>query len=93
MKLRWPIVALLLLQLFTQVLVTAHASEHEFHAQDSYCEALDHADHQQGDGIEAALVAITLLEIDAQPGMPAVNNVFIPQQYSFNQRAPPVFLN
>jgi hypothetical protein len=53
---------------------------------------LDHADHQQGDGIDAALVIIKLFEIDAQEGIPCVKNVFVPQQYSFNQRAPPASL-
>lgn len=92
MKLRWPILVLLLLQLFTQVLVTAHASEHEFHAQDAYCEALEHADHQQGDGIEVAPVAITLLELDSREGIPDVDNVFVPQPNLYHQRAPPAYL-
>jgi len=91
-NLRWPIVALLLAQVFAQVLVTAHASEHAFHAHNSYCEALDHADHQQGDGIDAVPATITLLETDCQEGFPDVKSIFVPRQYSFNQRAPPAYL-
>lgn len=89
---RWVTVLFLFAQVFVQVVVTAHASEHEFHAQDVYCEALEHADHQQGDGIEVAPVAITLLELDSREGIPDVDNVFVPQPNLYHQRAPPAYL-
>jgi hypothetical protein len=88
----WITVLFLLAQIFVQVAITAHASEHAFHNQGSYCDALDHADHQQGNGIVAALPVINLLKTDSQNSVSTVKSVFLPQQYSINQRAPPVYL-
>jgi hypothetical protein len=87
---RWITVLFLLAQIFVQVAITAHASEHTFHNQGSYCDALDHADHQQGSGIVAVPPVINLLKTDSQNSVSLVKNVFLPPQYSFNQRAPPV---
>lgn len=87
--LRWPVVALLLAQLLAQVAITAHASEHAFHGQGSYCDVLEHADHQQGDGIDAAIPAHgaqvdTTLEAQANKTSEST-----PLAIAYRPRAPP----
>ncbi len=88
----WVTVLFLLAQVFVQALITAHASEHAFHQQGSYCDVLDHADHQQGNGITPALPLVNLIKTGQPKSVSTVTSVFVPRQYAFHQRAPPVYL-
>lgn len=89
-KQRWPILALLLAQLLSQVAITAHASEHAFHDEGAYCDALEHADHQQGNGLDAAIPGPQPLAAFPFEPRPYTSTDSASVAIAYRPRAPPI---